>query len=76
MRISRSLLGAWLVCALGPGAAPGAERVAASAQEVEPLGVGERAPAVTLLDPDGREVALAALWSEKPVVLVFYRGGW
>jgi cytochrome oxidase Cu insertion factor (SCO1/SenC/PrrC family) len=52
------------------------ERVAPSAEEVRPLAVGDRAPAVTLRDLDGRDVALASLWGEKPVVLIFYRGGW
>ena len=50
--------------------------IAASAEAVQPLEVGERAPGVTLRDVDGREVALASLWGEKPVVLIFYRGGW
>ncbi len=58
------------------GPAPAEVGVAASAETVEPLAVGERAPAVTLRDPDGRDVALARLWGEKPVVLIFYRGGW
>lgn len=59
------------------GAPVSAERaVATSAETVEPLAVGEQAPAVTLRDLDGRDVALARLWGEKPVVLIFYRGGW
>ena len=53
-----------------------AGRAAPSAEAVRPLAVGERAPALTLRGLDGRDVALASLWGEKPIVLVFYRGGW
>src|SRR6266536_730576 len=39
--------------------------------------VGERAPEFTLVDPNGRSVALADLLSgSKAVVLIFYRGFW
>jgi cytochrome oxidase Cu insertion factor (SCO1/SenC/PrrC family) len=53
-----------------------ADRVAPSAEEVQPVAVGQQAPPVVFRDLDGREVALAGLWGEKPVVLIFYRGGW
>jgi peroxiredoxin len=35
--------------------------------------VGAQAPDITLRDEDGNEVALAAYWRERPVVLVFIR---
>jgi hypothetical protein len=39
--------------------------------------VGEKAPEFTLVDPNGRSVALAKLLSgSKAVVLIFYRGFW
>jgi len=39
--------------------------------------VGEKAPEFTLVDPNGRSVALADLFSgSKAVVLIFYRGFW
>ena len=39
--------------------------------------VGERAPEFTLVDPNGRSVALADLLSgSKAVALIFYRGFW
>ena len=39
--------------------------------------VGEKAPEFTLVDPNGRSVALADLLSgSKAVVLIFYRGFW
>ena len=56
--------------------AAGDTRVAPSAGDVKPLEVGTLLPDVELKTPDGRNVALANLTGEKPVVLVFYRGGW
>lgn len=44
--------------------------------KVTPLAVGENAPAATLETPDGHSVDLAALYADKPTVLIFYRGGW
>jgi peroxiredoxin len=38
--------------------------------------VGDSVPAVTLRTADDKEVSLRRLVSEKPTVLVFYRGGW
>ena len=39
--------------------------------------VGEKAPEFTLVDPNGRSVALADLLSgSKAVALIFYRGFW
>ena len=40
------------------------------------LRVGDRAPAFTLPDARGGDIALADLLAGGPVVLVFYRGGW
>jgi len=51
-------------------------RVAPSAAAVKPLEVGAPLPDVELKTPEGRTVTLANLTGEKPVVLVFYRGGW
>jgi len=47
-----------------------------SAQNVQPLGEGDKAPNATLRRPDGQEVNLADLLAVKPTVLIFYRGGW
>ncbi len=41
-----------------------------------PLKVGETIPDVTLRTEDDKEVKLRGLVSEKPTVLIFYRGGW
>lgn len=40
------------------------------------LKVGDSIPDVTLRTEDDKEVSLKKLISEKPTVLVFYRGGW
>lgn len=37
---------------------------------------GEPAPDVVLPDAHGKQVRLADLWSNGPLVIVFYRGGW
>jgi peroxiredoxin len=50
--------------------------VPTDAGRVQPLGVGEKAPAAILRRPDGREADLATLYGQKPTVLIFYRGGW
>lgn len=52
------------------------ERLRATGIEAAALKIGDRAPDVTLPDALGRPVRLADLWSDGPLVLVFYRGGW
>ena len=37
------------------------------------VGVGDRAPDVTIRDEDGREVALSSFWTQRPTALVFVR---
>jgi peroxiredoxin len=41
-----------------------------------PLKVGDAIPDVTLRTEEDKEVSLRKLVSEKPTVLIFYRGGW
>lgn len=41
-----------------------------------PLKVGDSIPNVTLRTEENQEVSLRKLVSEKPSVLIFYRGGW
>lgn len=41
-----------------------------------PLKVGDAIPDVKLRTEDNKEVSLRKLVSEKPTVLIFYRGGW
>lgn len=56
--------------------APMAHGVAASAQEVTPIKVGESVPAVSVRDSKGTAVSVAEAAKAKPTVIVFYRGGW
>ena len=56
--------------------APALAMLPDDASAVSPLGVGDRAPAATLRDLDGRNVNLADRYRAQPTVLVFYRGGW
>ena len=44
--------------------------------EICPLKVGEGIPNVTIMDKNNQEILLAELISEKPAVLIFYRGAW
>ena len=53
-----------------------AEAMASSSVFPDALGVGANAPLFTLPDARGGEVALAALLTRGPVVLIFYRGAW
>ncbi len=46
------------------------------AMDVKPLKKGEMAPDGTLVSIDGKEVGLKTLISQKPTILIFYRGGW
>ena len=50
--------------------------VPTDAGQVQPLGVGKKAPVAILRRPDGQEADLAAMYGLKPTVLIFYRGGW
>jgi peroxiredoxin len=52
------------------------EDVRESGIEDEAMQVDDKAPDATLESWDGEEVTLSDLWKEKPLVLVWYRGGW
>lgn len=49
---------------------------APSPQEVCPLLMGFRVPAITLTTDEGRPLDLQAVSRAQPTVIVFYRGGW
>ncbi|MFC1701481.1 peroxiredoxin-like family protein [Pseudomonadota bacterium] len=57
-------------------AADDREDIHASAEEVQPLLVGMKAPDFTVLDVENGAVRFVSGEQEKPVVLSFYRGGW
>jgi peroxiredoxin len=48
----------------------------ASGQADRALKAGDKAPAFTLLDSDGREVSSTELLASGPLVVTFYRGVW
>ena len=56
--------------------ATGAADVPASAEATSALRVGAEVPAVTLKTVDGQPFDLKLAAEEKPLVVVFYRGGW
>ena len=47
-----------------------------TADAVKPILIGQKFSDATLQDVNGKDVNLQALISEKPSVVVFYRGGW
>jgi peroxiredoxin len=51
-------------------------RVAKEAGQTEPLKSGVKIPEVAVKNPIGDTVELSSLHKERPVVLVFFRGGW
>lgn len=48
----------------------------ATGQAERALKVGDRAPAFTLNDPDGKPVSSAELLAQGPLIISFYRGVW
>lgn len=51
-------------------------QVPENAEDISPLLIGETIPKATFQDSEGKQVELVNLLSNKPTVLVFYRGGW
>ncbi|HSR67371.1 MAG TPA: hypothetical protein VLU25_05470 [Acidobacteriota bacterium] len=47
-----------------------------SAEDVHPLLIGMEIPDVTYRRADGSEVSLRELAAQKPMVMIYYRGGW
>src|SRR6056297_3288295 len=58
------------------GSAQQIDGVARSADATMPLRAGDEAPEVSVTDIDGETVPLKSLYQDKPLVLVFFRGGW
>ena len=56
--------------------APAEKPLARRAEDVQPVQVGQRAPAGVLLTPGRATVDLAARYVRTPTMLIFYRGGW
>jgi hypothetical protein len=54
----------------------GAGEIAESANDIQPVGTGDKMPAATVKTVEGEDFNLADAVTEKPAVLIFYRGGW
>lgn len=65
-----------LAVALGLVVLVAAAEVPSDATGVRPLTVGARAPAVTVRTEHGADFAIDPAAFTRPVILVFYRGGW
>ncbi len=52
------------------------ETIPNSPSKICPLLVGEHTPSVTLKTLDGQNIDLKTAVSQKPTLLIFYRGGW
>jgi len=53
-----------------------AQSVPDSAEKVHPLLVGAQVPDVSFKKPNGSNFDLRKASADKPVILIFYRGGW
>lgn len=51
-------------------------QVAGSAEKISPLLIGEIIPDLLVRAPDGSEHSMLTILSQKPTVILFYRGGW
>lgn len=51
-------------------------QVPEKAEDISPMLIGEILPKANLVDAYGKNILLKDALSEKPTVLVFYRGGW
>ncbi|MBK9330891.1 MAG: AhpC/TSA family protein [Ignavibacteria bacterium] len=52
------------------------ENAPLSAEDIDPILTGSKIPDVTLADINGNAVELLKRVSDKPSILIFYRGGW
>lgn len=54
----------------------GKKPVPENADDIRPILIGQKIPAITLTSLSNQAVDLNSILSEKPSLLVFYRGGW
>ncbi len=59
-----------------PARVAAAQSVPAKPADIQPVAIGTRAPAVIARRPDGTEFTIDPTRLERPVILIFYRGGW
>lgn len=77
--IPRSILPALLCLGLlstGMRDVRGQGPVAPSAEQICPLKTGSKVPGVVFTKLDGSSLDLLSRTSEKPTIMIFYRGGW
>jgi peroxiredoxin len=67
---------AFCILTHSPAASAQERPIAAEPTATKPLEKGQRAPDAVLRSLDGKEVSLASLHKEKPLVVVFFRGSW
>lgn len=65
-----------IVLLMGSLHGPAAAEDAANAWDVRPVLVGTTIPDVSFIDSDGKTVSVRERASEKPLILVIYRGLW
>lgn len=51
-------------------------QVAENTEDISPLLIGEKIPAINVTKANNESVALHDVLKEKPTVMLFYRGGW
>ncbi|MBW6484282.1 MAG: AhpC/TSA family protein [Vicingaceae bacterium] len=51
-------------------------QIAETANDISPLLIGENAPDVEVKDINGKATSLKTILTEKPTIVMFYRGGW
>lgn len=65
-----------LLLITGCSAASHEKTVAENAFDIQPLLIGESVPDLSVTDMEGNLQSIPDIVSEKPAVLIFYRGGW
>ncbi len=50
--------------------------IAASAEQIAPLGAGSSVPDGALVTMDGQKTSLKEVLNNKPAVIIVYRGDW
>ncbi len=69
----------WLAAGLAAGAQTGgvgSGDIPRAPQEIRPLLIGAKIPAVSVRNAEGADVALPDVFRKEPTILIVYRGGW
>ena len=69
-----AVLFAW--CATTAQVFAGDLNIAANAESIQPINIGEPIPSFTVVNAEGEDVLFSAETIEQPTVFVTYRGGW